>query len=197
MNFYLRPTNTSARGLGRAAVVAVMAVAGFTACGPQDDLGGNGEPLSVPAQRAAPAPITAPPPTPAPTIPRPTATLPAYRPSPLPLPLPASTPLPVPRYQSSGDLDCPDFQQEVWVGSYDPYNLDADGDGWGCKLQGDIDDSRSEIDDLLSDLDYDSPYYDDAEDLNSRLDDVEDPSDLDDFYNDLDDLRSEVEEYED
>jgi len=106
-------------------------------------------------------------------------------------------PLPLPRYQSSGDLDCPDFGQEVWVGSYDPNNLDADGDGWGCELQGDIDDSRSEVDDLLSDLDYDSPLYGEAEDLYSRLDDIEDPDDLDEFYGDLDDLRSEVENYED
>lgn len=25
-------------------------------------------------------------------------------------------------------------QGPVWVGSYDPYRLDADGDGWGCEV---------------------------------------------------------------
>lgn len=32
-----------------------------------------------------------------------------------------------------GDLDCEDVREEVWVGDYDPHNLDGDGDGWGCE----------------------------------------------------------------
>ena len=33
---------------------------------------------------------------------------------------------------TSGDLDCADIGEEVWVGDDDPYNLDGDGDGYGC-----------------------------------------------------------------
>jgi len=32
-----------------------------------------------------------------------------------------------------GDLDCSDFLGPVYVGTYDPYTLDADGDGIGCE----------------------------------------------------------------
>ncbi len=33
-----------------------------------------------------------------------------------------------------GSGDGPRWQYgRVWVGSYDPYRLDADGDGWGCE----------------------------------------------------------------
>lgn len=31
------------------------------------------------------------------------------------------------------DLDCKDIKGPVWVGGYDPHNLDADGDGIGCE----------------------------------------------------------------
>jgi micrococcal nuclease len=35
---------------------------------------------------------------------------------------------------SSKDLDCKDFEEKnIPVGSYDPHNLDADGDGIGCE----------------------------------------------------------------
>ena len=35
---------------------------------------------------------------------------------------------------SSRDLDCKDFKEKnIPVGSDDPYNLDADGDGIGCE----------------------------------------------------------------
>lgn len=42
---------------------------------------------------------------------------------------------------SSTDYDCaggrgdgPYYQYgKIWVGPYDPHNLDADGDGWGCE----------------------------------------------------------------
>ena len=31
------------------------------------------------------------------------------------------------------DLDCSDVGRTVWVGDYDPHNLDGDGDGIGCE----------------------------------------------------------------
>lgn len=31
------------------------------------------------------------------------------------------------------DLDCPQIGFEVHVTGNDPYNLDGDGDGWGCE----------------------------------------------------------------
>jgi len=37
-------------------------------------------------------------------------------------------------YTSPLDLDCADVVGPVWVGTYDPHGLDADGDGWGCDL---------------------------------------------------------------
>lgn len=33
----------------------------------------------------------------------------------------------------SDDLDCVDIGREVYVGYDDPYNLDADYDGWACE----------------------------------------------------------------
>ena len=33
----------------------------------------------------------------------------------------------------SGDLDCEDIGEEVWVGDDDPDGLDGDGDGYGCE----------------------------------------------------------------
>ena len=39
-------------------------------------------------------------------------------------------------YNDSYDQDCADIRHKVWVGSYDPDNLDADGDGWGCESYG-------------------------------------------------------------
>jgi hypothetical protein len=36
-------------------------------------------------------------------------------------------------YDYEDDSDCEDVGEEVWVGSYDPDGLDADGDGWGCE----------------------------------------------------------------
>jgi len=35
--------------------------------------------------------------------------------------------------QLSADLDCSDFDGEVFVGGFDPNRLDADGDGIGCE----------------------------------------------------------------
>ncbi|WP_406271767.1 hypothetical protein OHT93_21685 [Streptomyces sp. NBC_00191] len=32
------------------------------------------------------------------------------------------------------DVDCSDLPGPVWVGSFDPHRLDADGDGIGCEL---------------------------------------------------------------
>ncbi len=31
------------------------------------------------------------------------------------------------------DIDCWQIGQPIYVGSYDPFQLDADGDGWGCE----------------------------------------------------------------
>lgn len=36
-------------------------------------------------------------------------------------------------YTDSGDLDCDDIGEPVYVGDDDPNNLDGDGDGWGCE----------------------------------------------------------------
>ena len=36
----------------------------------------------------------------------------------------------------TGDIDCVDVGKKVYVGSYDPFRLDADGDGWGCEWYG-------------------------------------------------------------
>ena len=34
---------------------------------------------------------------------------------------------------SGVDLNCSDLRSPVFVGSYDPHRLDADGDGFGCE----------------------------------------------------------------
>jgi hypothetical protein len=34
------------------------------------------------------------------------------------------------------NVNCSDVGRKVWVGNYDPNNLDADGDGWGCESYG-------------------------------------------------------------
>jgi hypothetical protein len=39
-------------------------------------------------------------------------------------------------YNDSYDQDCSDIGYEVYVGSYDPDGLDADGDGYGCESYG-------------------------------------------------------------
>jgi|LakMenE01Jun11ns_1017448.scaffolds.fasta_scaffold9474359_3 hypothetical protein len=39
-------------------------------------------------------------------------------------------------YGDSYDQDCSDIGYEVYVGSYDPDGLDADGDGYGCESYG-------------------------------------------------------------
>lgn len=33
----------------------------------------------------------------------------------------------------TSEIDCEDIMQEVYVGAFDDYGLDADGDGWGCE----------------------------------------------------------------
>ena len=40
---------------------------------------------------------------------------------------------PYPGYRDGIDQDCPDVGFKVWVGTYDPDRLDADGNGWGCE----------------------------------------------------------------
>lgn len=42
---------------------------------------------------------------------------------------------PYPGYGDGVDQDCPDLspRKDIWVGDYDPDNLDRDGDGWGCE----------------------------------------------------------------
>ena len=39
----------------------------------------------------------------------------------------------LPALPAGRDLDCSDFLGPVWVGTYDPYHLDADHDGIGCE----------------------------------------------------------------
>ncbi len=43
---------------------------------------------------------------------------------------------PYPGYNDNIDQDCSDIRRKVWVGSYDPDRLDADGNGWGCESYG-------------------------------------------------------------
>ena len=42
---------------------------------------------------------------------------------------------PYPGYRDGIDQDCADLfpRKNIWVGDYDPDNLDRDGDGWGCE----------------------------------------------------------------
>ena len=42
---------------------------------------------------------------------------------------------PYPGYRDGVDQDCGDLEprKNIWVGNYDPDNLDRDGDGWGCE----------------------------------------------------------------
>ncbi len=42
---------------------------------------------------------------------------------------------PYPGYRDGVDQDCADLlpQKNIYVGGYDPDNLDRDGDGWGCE----------------------------------------------------------------
>jgi|688.fasta_scaffold1461105_2 hypothetical protein len=42
---------------------------------------------------------------------------------------------PYPGYQDGIDQDCPDLlpRKNIYIGSYDPDNLDRDGDGWACE----------------------------------------------------------------
>ena len=42
---------------------------------------------------------------------------------------------PYPGYRDGIDQDCPDLlpRKNIYIGSYDPDNLDRDGDGWGCE----------------------------------------------------------------
>jgi hypothetical protein len=59
-------------------------------------------------------------------------------------------------YSPSYDVDCADIGGEVYVGSDDPYGLDADGDGWGCESYG------TGGSDSYDDPYYEDPYYDDS-----------------------------------
>jgi hypothetical protein len=54
----------------------------------------------------------------------------------IPRPTPSNRSLPYPGYMDNIDQDCSDIRRKVWVGSYDPDRLDADGDGWGCESYG-------------------------------------------------------------
>ena len=63
-------------------------------------------------------------------------------------------------YTPVSDVDCFDIGEPVYVGSNDPYNLDEDGDGWGCESYG-VGGSDYYEDPYYEDPYYEDPYYED------------------------------------